>query len=263
MITSLDNDKVRHVRALQARRRLRQRERQAVFEGVRLIEEALRAGCAPALVFHTEAAAQDARVAQLLARCRALGVPCTPVSEAVMAACSDTETPQGVLAVVGLPALPWPERLTLALIVDGVRDPGNLGTMLRTALAAGVEGVLLAPGTVDPSNGKTVRASMGAILRLPIRAGDWPEIAERVAGCDVWLAEAGGALRYSAVDWRRPAALIVGGEAAGASHEAQALATGRVAIPMRAEVESLNVAIATAVILFEALRQRMGEGAGD
>jgi RNA methyltransferase, TrmH family len=257
MITSADNEKVRHVRALHSRRRARERERQMVAEGVRLVEEALRAGLQPAFVFHTGAALADARSAQALATLQGAGVPCFAVSDAVMAASSDTETPQGLLAVLPLPDLPLPLQPTLTLIVDGVRDPGNLGTMLRTAPAAGVEQVLLAPGTVDPFNSKVVRAGMGAHFGLPIAALPWPDVGRAVAGCDVWLAAAGGALAHSAVDWTRRAALIVGGEAAGAGGEARALASGAVAIPMAAGVESLNAATAAAVILFEAVRQRM------
>jgi TrmH family RNA methyltransferase len=258
MITSLQNDKVRYVRALQNQRRARQREQRFVFEGMRLVEEAVRAGVAPAFVFYTPPVEADERGSRLLASLHAVNVPCYAVSEQVMAACSDTEPPQGILAVLPIPAHPRPEYPTLTLILDCVRDPGNLGTILRTALAAGVEQVLLTPGTVDASNPKAVRAAMGAHLRLPVATLKWEKIAEAVTGSDVWLAEAGGETRYTAVDWRRPVALIVGGEATGAGERSRALARGRVSIPMAAGVESLNTATATAVILFEVMRQRGG-----
>jgi TrmH family RNA methyltransferase len=256
MITSLQNDKVRYVRALQRRRRVRRRERRFVFEGVRLVEEAVRAGVRPDFVFYAARAVAGARGNRLLASLREMNAPCDAVSEPVMAACSDTEAPQGILAVIPIPALPRPEHPTLTLVLDQVRDPGNLGTALRTALATGVEQVLLAPGTVDASNPKVVRAAMGAHLYLPMAALGWEAIAEAAAGCDVWLAEAGGDMRYTAVDWTRPVVLIVGGEATGAGTRARALARGRVSIPMAAEVESLNTAVATAAILFEVVRQR-------
>jgi TrmH family RNA methyltransferase len=259
MITSLKNDRVRTVRALQGRRRVRQRERRFVLEGVRLIEEAVRADVPPAFVFYTTGAEADERANRLLASLREMNVPCTAVSERVMAACCDTETPQGILAVLPMPDLARPERPTFTLILDRVRDPGNLGTTLRTALAAGVEQVLLTPGTVDASNPKVVRAAMGAHLRLPVAVLTWEAIREAVAGSDVWLAEASGETRYTAVDWTRPVSLIVGGEATGAGQRAQALARGRVSIPMVAQVESLNTAIATAVMLFEVVRQRTGK----
>jgi TrmH family RNA methyltransferase len=256
MITSLKNDKVRYVRALQSRRRVRQREQRLVFEGVRLIEEAVRAGVLPAFTFYTEPAEADERGGELLGILREMSVPCYAVSEPVMTACSDTETPQGMLAVLPTLNHPNPESPTLTLITDRVRDPGNLGTILRTALAAGVEQVLMTPGTVDASNPKVVRAAMGAHLHLPAAALRWEAIAEAMTGCDVWLAAAGGDVLYTAVDWTRPVAIIIGGEAAGAGEQARALARERVSIPMTTGVESLNTAAATAVILFEVVRQR-------
>lgn len=254
MITSLKNDRVRLVRALQERRRVRQRERRLVVEGVRLCQEA--AGAGPHFAFYTARVREDPRGRALLTAWQEAGVPCEEVSEEVMAACSDTETPQGLLAVIPIPDLPFPSQPTLLLILDRLRDPGNLGTILRTALAAGVDGVLLAPGTVDATNPKAVRAGMGAHFRLPMAAMDWDEIARTVAGCRVYLADARGAVPYTEADWTGRAALIVGGEAAGAGGRAGALADATVAIPMAAGVESLNAAVAAAVILFEAVRQR-------
>jgi len=262
VITSLRNDKVRYVRALQGRRRVRQRERRFVFEGVRLVEEAVRAGAPPAYVFYTEPVKADGRGGRLLETLHEMNVPCYAVSEPVLVACSDTETPQGILAVLPIPKLPRPEHPTLTLILDRVRDPGNLGTTLRTALAAGVEQVLLTPGTVDASNPKVVRAAMGAHLSLPVAVLGWDAIAEAVTGCDVWLAVAGGDTLYTAADWARPVALIVGGEATGAGQRARALARGQVSIPMAVGLESLNTTVATAVILFEVVRQRTAKEKG-
>jgi len=256
MITSLQNDRVKYVRALQHRRRVRRREQRLVFEGVRLVEEAVRAGMPPVLVFYTARVGDDERGDRLLASLREMGVNCYAVSEQVLVACSDTETPQGVLAVMPIPAPPRSEHPTFTLILDRVRDPGNLGTILRTALAAGVDQVLLTPGTVDVANPKVVRAAMGAHLHLPAVALEWEAIAEAVTGCDIWLADVGGQTPYTAVDWTRPVALIIGGEAAGAGKQARAIAQGLISIPMAPEVESLNTAAATAVILFEVVRQR-------
>jgi len=259
MITSLQNDKVKYARALQRRRRVRHRERRLVFEGLRLTEEALRARASLDFAFYTEAAGADSRGEKLLEALRETGVPCFQVSESVMIACSDTESPQGLLAVLPFPDLPHPERPTLSLILDRVRDPGNLGTILRTALATGVEQVLLAPGTADFSNPKVVRAAMGAHLRLPVSALGWRNISETIAGCEVWLAAPDGDASYRAVDWTRPTALIIGSEAFGAGEQAHALAQGRVSIPMTPGVESLNTAVATAVILFKIMEQRTAD----
>jgi TrmH family RNA methyltransferase len=146
----------------------------------------------------------------------------------------------------------------LTLVLDQIRDPGNLGTILRAALAAGAEQVLLAPGTVDAMNPKVVRAGAGAHFWLPVEALEWPAIREAVASCSVYLADMEADYVYTEVDWRQSVALIVGGEAAGAGRKAHALAQEMVYIPISHKVESLNAAVATAVLLFEVARQRRG-----
>jgi TrmH family RNA methyltransferase len=255
MITSTQNDRVKYVRSL-GRRRARDREGRFVVEGTRLVEEATRAGIEPALVFYTAAWAAGPAGQALLPTLTAAADGAWAVGDAVLASCAGTETPQGVLAVLPMPR-PAP-REGLILIVDGVRDPGNLGTLLRSAEAAGAGQAVLAPGTVDAYNPKAVRAAMGAHFRLAVRDMAWPAIAGLLAGRATWLAEAGGEVDYHRVDWTAPSALIVGGEAEGAGPEAARLATGRVRIPMPGGAESLNAAMAGTVILFEAARQRRG-----
>jgi TrmH family RNA methyltransferase len=260
MITSSQNERIKYVRSL-ARRRVRQREGRFVVEGTRLVEEVARAGIRPALALYTETWAASPVGRHLLPSLDLAEEGAWLVSEAVLAACADTQTPQGVLAVV--PFVQVQSRPGLILIVDRLRDPGNLGTILRSAEAAGVGQVILAPGTVDPHNPKVVRGAMGAHLRLPMRSLPWPAIAEQVAGRAVWLADAAGDVAHDAVDWTLPAALIVGGEAAGAGEQAWALATGRVSIPMAGGTESLNAAMAATVILFEAARQQRTRTGGE
>lgn len=252
-ITSVQNETVKYVRSL-ARRQIRRREGRFVVEGTRLADEVVRAGIEPALVFYTEAWAASPAGERLLPRLRGAAQGEWPVSDAVLAACSDTETPPGVLIVV--PVVRLAPRPGLILVLDRVRDPGNLGTILRSAEAAGAGQVLLSPSTVDLYNPKVVRGAMGAHFRLPAAALEWAEIRARVTERPVWLADAAGDLRYDQVDWIAPAALIVGGEAEGATADAAALATGRVFIPMAGGPESLNAAMAATVILFEAARQR-------
>lgn len=256
MITSTDNARVKMVRSLQTRRRVRQREKSLVFEGVRLVEEIAHAKVVPRFVLFGNLPTPSRREKQLLAIFRAQGVPCYEVSKQVMLTCSGTVTPQGLLAVIPFPDLAVPRHPRAILLIDQVRDPGNLGTMLRTAWAAGVELVLLSPGTVDPSSPKVVRSAMGAHLRLPVVAPGWDTIAQIISDSDVWLAAASGHVLYTSVDWVEPTTLIVGGEAAGASKEAVQLARGTISIPLAEEVESLNAATAAAIILFEAIRQR-------
>lgn len=253
MITSLNNDKVKHVRRLQADRRYRAREGAFVVEGTRWLADAVQQQVTPLALFYTTEWRAQAGHAEILHQ---IDTAVQAVSDEVMAAMSDTETPSGVLAILPMRSLPLPTQPGLLLILDEIRDPGNLGTMLRTAAAAGVDGVLLSPGCVDPYNPKAVRAGMGAHLRLPVYQQDWPEIAEASRGLQVWLATAEGTLPYTAVNWRQPSALIVGSEAHGAGRAAAALASGAIYIPMYAATESLNAAVAAGVILFEAARQR-------
>jgi len=256
MISSTDNAKVRTVRSLQTRRRVRQREKCLVFEGVRQVEEVAHAEVVPRFVLFSRAPTLSSREKQLLANFKAQAVPCHEVSKQVMRTCSDTVAPQGILAVVPIPELLAPKHPSAILLIDQVRDPGNLGTMLRTAWAAGVELVLLSPGTVDPTNPKVVRSAMGAHLNVPVAAPRWEIITQVISHSDVWLAAAGGHLLYTSVDWEKPTTLIVGGEAAGASKQAARLARGIISIPLAQGMESLNAAAAAAIILFEAVRQR-------
>ncbi len=256
MITSTANDKVKYVQSL-GRRRVRRHEGRFVIEGQRLVDEARRAGVRLALLFYTDEVTATPAGRELLEALRGQAAQSFAVSEKVMKALSGTVTPQGILAVVDIPDLSPPADPWLMLVVDELRDPGNLGAILRSAEAVGVGQVLLSPGTVDVYNPKVVRGAMGAHFRLPIHADvTWLEIAETVGQRPVWLADAHGERVYYEVDWRRPSALIIGGEAHGASPGARALATGRVAIPMPGGAESLNATVAAGVILFEAVRQR-------
>ncbi len=252
MITSVSNAKVKLACSL-ARRRARYAARQFVVEGVRGIEEAQGAGIIPALAFYTASAAEAPRAATLLERLRAATSDVYEVSDAVMRAMSETDTPPGLLAVVPFPDLPLGNS-EFALVLDNVRDPGNVGTILRSAWATGVDAVWLAPGTVDPYNAKVVRAAMGAHFRVPLRVTyTWDEISSVLRGCPrIYLADAAGDVEYGRADWGRPLALIVGGEAEGASPAARALATTRVRISMQGGIESLNAAMAATVLLFKA-----------
>jgi RNA methyltransferase, TrmH family len=253
MITSVSNNKVKYVARLQSDRRFRAREGAYVVEGTRWMAEVVQRQLAPLALYYTGEWQRKPGHNQILQQLAGL---VQEVSDAVMAAMSDTETPSGVLAVLPVQPRPLSDGPQLLLILDEIRDPGNLGTMLRTAAAAGADGVLLSSGCVDPYNPKVVRAGMGAHLRVALHQMEWAEIAGLIGGLQVWLAAADGDLPYSEINWRQPSALIIGSEARGAGEEACALATGSIYIPMYAASESLNAATAAAVILFEALRQR-------
>jgi TrmH family RNA methyltransferase len=254
MITSASNPRVKWVRALQARRSSRSAEAAYVVEGERMAREVLAAGISPLAVFYTEHL--DDRGRGLVNSLQRSGASAEAVSEAAMAAMSATDTPPGLLVVLPVlePTLQAP--ITLAVVADRMADPGNLGTLIRTCRAAGVQALLLSEGTVDPYNPKVVRAAMGAHLHLPILSLGTDEILQRLQGVPLWLAEARQGTVYHQVDWRLPAGLVIGGEAAGASEALRAASQGTVHIPLRGGTESLNAAIAAAVILFEIARQR-------
>lgn len=256
MITSVQNEKVKWVRALQREAQVRQEGQAFVVEGVRLVEEALAADWPIQLVLYSGDLSERGR--RLLQGFASRGVSAEQVTEHVMRAASDTQTPQGILAVVTIHPLPVPEKPDFVFIPDGIRDPGNLGSMLRTAAAAGVDAVFLPKGSVDVFSPKVVRAAMGAHFRLPIWVAAWDEIALRLrrSALEVYLADVKAAEVYTRFDLRSPLALIVGGEAAGAGEMAHQLAHARLYIPMAGGIESLNAAAAAAVLLFEVARQR-------
>ncbi len=253
-ITSPQNPKIAYVRRL-AHRRARQREGRLVVEGQRLLNEALAAGSRPDFVLLSEAFHASPTGVELFECLRRQAVAVYEVADRLWPSLARTVHPQGVIAVVPTPRLPEPATPDLVLVADAVRDPGNLGTLLRAALASGTQLVITTPGTVDPTNDKVVRSAMGAHFRLPIRELSYDAVWPAIAGLAVWVADTHASLPYDMVDWRRPSALVIGSEAAGPS--AAALSRGQpIAIPMAAGVESLNAAVAGAIILFEARRQR-------
>lgn len=257
MITSVANPHVKHIRSLAADRKERRRERLFVLEGVRLIADALQHGAElPLLLYAPEQLAATPAGAALLEQLARLP-GAQPAAPQVLAAAAETVHPQGVVALARWPAPP-PGRPGLTLVLDALQDPGNIGTLLRSAEAVGVAQVLCVRGTADLYSPKVVRAAMGAHFRLALTQDlEWHETAEPLGASDhVYAADADASLPYYAVDWRQPSALIVGNEAQGLSADARAYATRLLSIPMRGQAESLNAAVAGSVILFEALRQR-------
>lgn len=256
MITSTANPHVKHIRSLSADRRARHRERSFVLEGVRLVAEALDAGASLHLVLYTpEQLAESQAGRHLLPRLAALPGS-YEASARVVAAAADTVSPQGVVAVAAWPtpaAQPGP-----LLVLDSIQDPGNVGTLLRSAEAAGVGHVLCSRGTADVYSPKVVRSAMGAHFSLPLQAdATWQEIAAALqAAPHIYAATGRADTAYYAVEWQQRSVLIIGNEAQGVSSEGLALATRQIAIPMQGRAESLNAAVAGSIILFEALRQR-------
>lgn len=268
IVTSTDNPSVKLVRAL-GKRRDRQRERAFVVEGVRLLDEALLAGGVPRIVlFAREVLGANDVADRILIRLGDLqervghSIRVLEVTPDVLRSVAETETPQGVVAVFPFveqrPPLPGSPLLVIA---DGVRDPGNLGTLLRTALGAGATGFFTTARTVDAYNPKVVRAAMGAHFRLPLRTNLGWEALEAELGPEVTVigAAVDGEVDYATAGWAAPVAVVIGNEDRGLSVEARARCAELVTIPLRGGLESLNVAIAAAALLFEAARQRRGK----
>lgn len=255
-ITSTANPHVKAARRLH-RRRHRQQTGRCLLEGLRLVADAWQHGGRFEEVFVTQSFLHNPEGERLVQAMEAAGVRVLLVPESVLESLSQTVTPQGIVAVVQQPRLPLPAHPWLLLVLDRLQDPGNAGTLVRSAAAAGADGVLFGPGSVDPYNDKVLRAAMGAHFRLPVLdVGRWEELRAHL-GPDrpLYVADPRGQTIYDQVDWIRPAALVVGSEAHGPGPEA--LAQGiPVAIPMARETESLNAAVAGSVILFEAARQR-------
>lgn len=259
MITSTQNSKIRLVRALMGKRKERQANQAFVVEGVRLTEEALTSGWTPQFVLYCDQLSDRGR--ELAEGFSSRGVEVEEVVPHLMESMAGTRSPQGILAVLPLRALPLPADPDFVLVADQVRDPGNLGTILRTAAAAEVQAVILTPGTTDAFAPKVVRSGMGAHFRLPVIEMTWEQLHAAHAfgelrNISFYVADAGGEKDCWSLDWRSPVGIIVGGEADGAGVQSHRLAAGGVNIPMPGKMESLNAAIATSVLLFEVVRQR-------
>ena len=253
MITSAQNPKLKLVRALLGRPKERREANAFVIEGIRLIEEAVTAGWAFQFVLYSDGLSE--RGQDLLKVLIAHRIDVEEVAGDLLQKVSDTETPQGILAVLEFTSLPIPASPHFILIPDQVRDPGNLGTLIRSAAAAGVQALFLPDETTDAFAPKVVRSGMGAHFRLPIHVLTWDQIRENTKDMQIYLADMDGQSFWE-TDLRKPLALIVGGEAEGASEEARKLATQKISIPMAGNVESLNAGVAGSVVMFEVVRQR-------
>jgi TrmH family RNA methyltransferase len=260
-ITSRDNSLLRHARAVRDGK-----DNESIFvEGLRLCEEAVRSKLKIEAVIYSDRIAQKDRAARLIQEIEKTAAKSGSVSEKLLASISYTKTPQGIIVLAARPTISEKEfalRQTdksLLVILHRINNPVNLGAILRTAEAAGATGALTTAGTTDPFSPKSLRGAMGAAFRLPIwtevdyaRAVDWC----RSRSIETICATAKAKRSYTEVDWRQPAALILGAESAGLSAEEIAVANEAIRIPMKGSTESLNVAVAAGILLYEAHRQR-------
>jgi RNA methyltransferase, TrmH family len=252
---------VRRLRQLLRKRSLRAAEHAVVVEGAELLSVALAAGAAVEAVYVAPEGAATPAVVEVTDRVLAGGGRVFDLAPGVMERVASTVTPQPLLAVVSYAPTPL-DRLagaTLVVVCVDVRDPGNLGTVIRSADAAGVDAVVCCDGTVDPTNPKCVRATAGSLFHVPVVEGG--SAVDAVAG----LARLGlttvatvvrGGTDYAAFDWTQPVAVVLGNEAGGLDEELVATLDAGVTVPMAGRAESLNVGVSAAVLCFEALRQR-------
>lgn len=255
MITSSQNPKLKLIHALQGRAKERRDAGAFLAEGIRLVEEAANSSWPMRFVLFDETL--NERGMLQVESLRSRGVDVEEVSTSLMNSLSGTESPQGILAVLNEFQLPIPDFPDFILIPDQIRDPGNLGTLLRTAAAASVQAVLLPPETADAFSPKVLRSGMGAHFRLPIHSLTWDEINQvvKLAGLHVFLADMDGQSCWE-TDLCQPLALIIGSEAEGASEFAKQLANQKICVPMSGMIESLNAGVAGSVLMLEVVRQR-------
>ncbi|MDO4939703.1 MAG: RNA methyltransferase [Lachnospiraceae bacterium] len=250
MISSTSNKKIKDVVLLTKKTSLRRERGLFVVEGIKMFmeipDEDLEEVFASESFYNT---------CPTEAKIKMRTVPHEIVTDTVYAYMSDTRTPQGIMAIVKMR-----QHAKLSgnafLILDRIQDPGNLGTIMRTAEAAGIDGILMNNETVDIYNPKVVRSTMGAVFRVPFVYTDNLPVAMKELGAVVYAAHLDGENDYDAEDYTGPTAFIIGNESSGISDEVAAYADKLIRIPMKGKVESLNAGVAASVLMFELARQR-------
>jgi RNA methyltransferase, TrmH family len=258
-ITSPHNPVVKYVRSLQ-RASVRRRERVFLAEGVRLVRDALQCGQQATYVFHDPSLLQQTvEGSLLLADLPGWSTELYEVGERVLGVVAETETPAGVVAVLKRPDpldLSSVVQRPFGVILDSLSDPGNVGTIIRTAAAAGVDYILATSGTVDLYAPKVVRAGMGGHFRVPLADSlNWNGLRQQISGITLIACDISARRSVYEMSWPTPAALVIGSEARGLSEEAISVVETGIRIPMRPGVESLNASVAAAIVIYAALGQ--------
>lgn len=261
MITSIHNKCIKETVALLTRKKERDRHGLFVVEGGKMFGEAPAERISRVFVAQSAEKEMYKRYGDKLS-----GLSCEIVADEVFARMSDTVTPQGILCLVYQQHYNIEEMLkcidkkqTLFIALEDIQDPGNLGTIFRTAEAAGADGVIMSSRTADIYNPKTIRSTMGAVYRVPfLYTEDLSSMIKmlREKGTMVYAAHLGAEDFYDAYDYRRSTAFLIGNEANGLREETAGCADTLLGIPMEGKVESLNAAVASSILLYEAYRQR-------
>lgn len=258
MITSSKNPLVKELQALQKKKKERNKQQVFIVEGLRAVGEIPKTWKIHKYIVSESFALQAEDMM------KDKGAVIISVTDQIFQAVSDTKTPQGVMAVVS--QLDYKENDITSkdngflIIADQVQDPGNLGTLIRTAHASGVDGVFLSKGCVDLYNPKTIRATMGSIFHIPVLTDvDLRSLVQDLIHkkTEIYATALEGSKELYAYDYRKKTAIIIGNEANGISEETKAIVPNFIKIPMPGGAESLNASIAAGICMFEVVRQRM------
>lgn len=256
-ITSRDNARYKELKLLASSASARRKAGSTLLDGVHLCAAYLEHVGAPTLCVISEASLENAEVGAILARCEALSTPCLRMPEALYQALSQVDHGVGLLFIVLTPHTSPPARLTSdAVLLDSLQDPGNLGSILRSAAAAGIKQILCGRGTAAAWSPKVLRAGMGAHFLLSIAEDVDLALVIRDAAVPVLATSSYAAQRLYDVDLAQPTAWLFGNEGRGVAPDLLERASIRIAIPQPGPVESLNVAASAAICLFEQVRQR-------
>jgi len=263
MITSKANTKIKEILLLH-QAKYRRTRKEYFIEGVRLVEEALKEPEQFRKIIYSPRLEKNSRGAELLSLCRKQiqKVEWLYVSDEVLGKAGDTKSHQGILAVLEMKERSWGEiykRDGIILLLSGLQDPGNVGTIFRVAEAGGAAGVILSQDMIDPYNPKVVRASMGSLFRVPFRQDQEMEDCLkklRSQGYRLWATTVQVGRSLWELDFAKPTAVLFGQEGTGLSQKLLAEADGLFTIPMAPGVDSLNVAMAAGLVVYEAFRQK-------
>lgn len=262
MITSTANTKVKRLVSLQKKRKLRDEEHIFLAEGIRMFLEVPADRLLEVYVSESFYEKEKHTLKRVLGDA---DIFFELLSDNVYSHVSDTKTPQGVLCLVKREEYELgkmlEEECPFLLVLENMQDPGNLGTIVRTAEGAGVTGIILSQGSVDIYNPKTIRSTMGSVYRMPVYyAEDIREVLQTLKsqGIETYAAHLDGIYAYDEEDYRKPCAFLIGNEGNGLQEETAKKAGKYIRIPMKGQVESLNAAVAASILMFEAARQRRG-----
>lgn len=269
MITSTSNNQVKHIINLNKKTKERKSSKEFVVEGIRMVKEAPKERIVKVYVSENYYKDNEKLILDLINKNK-LEI----VDNTVFCKMSDTQTPQGIMAVVAMDNKSLEDivlvkntdkdlnnhKAPLLICLENLQDPGNLGTIIRMAEGAGATGVIMSSNTVDVYNPKTIRSTMGSLYRVPfVYVEDFYETISKLKdlGINTYAAHLKGENVYTGPDFTKATAFLIGNEGNGLTDKASALASQLIKIPMEGEVESLNAAIATTILSYEALRQRL------